>query len=97
MASNKILISDHIMETFLNEYSEDNSIPGSDSSDSSGSERPEPREIALISDLSDEAKPETTPSYCPPLPPFTANVPLNIEIMSFMNYFFCKLLSSVYL
>jgi hypothetical protein len=90
MASKKILSSDHIMETFLSEDSEDNSIPGSDSSDSSGSERPEPREIALISDLSDETTPEMTPSYCPPLPPFTANVRLNIEIMSFVNSSFAN-------
>jgi hypothetical protein len=62
------------------------------SSESSENERPESPEIALIIDVTDEATPETSPSYCPPLLPFTTNSGLNTDIqntdvMSFVNLF----------
>jgi hypothetical protein len=53
---------------------------------------PESPEIALISDVADEATHETSPGYCPHLPPSTANAGLNtniqnIDVMSLVNLF----------
>jgi hypothetical protein len=53
---------------------------------------PESPEIASISDVADEATPETSPGYGPPLPRFTENAGLNTDIqnsvvMSFMSLF----------
>jgi hypothetical protein len=92
MASKKILSGNCILEILFNEDSEDSLFPESNSSQSSGSERPESEAVAMISDISDEAMLETLPSCCPPLPPFTANVGLNTDIenadvMSFVKLF----------
>jgi hypothetical protein len=92
MASKKVFSGDHIMEMLFNEDSEDSLNPESNSSESSDSEMPESPEIALMSDIADEATPETSPSYSPHLPPFTANTGLNtdiqdIDVMSFVNLF----------
>jgi hypothetical protein len=86
MASKPILCGDCIMEVSFNKDSETNS------SESSDNERPESPEIALIIDITDEATPETWPSYYPPLLPFTANAGPNTDIqntdvMSFVNLF----------
>jgi hypothetical protein len=80
MASKKILRGDHIMKVLFNADSEDDLIPYSDSSQSSGSERPESTAIFVISDILDEATPKTLPSHCLPLPAFTANACLNTDI-----------------
>jgi hypothetical protein len=80
IASKKILSGDHIMEVLFNTDSEDDLIPDSDSSRSSGIERPESPEISVISDISHEATHKTLPSHCLPLPPFTANSGLKTDI-----------------
>jgi hypothetical protein len=81
MASKKILSGDRIMEVLFNEESEGGLIPECDSNESSDSERPGSPEIALISDVADEATPDTVPS-CLPLPPFTTNTGLNTNIQN---------------
>jgi hypothetical protein len=81
------------MEALFNEDSDDHLISESDSSKSSDRERPESPEIALISHFADEVTPETSPSYCPSVPPFTTgNEGLNsdiqsTEVESFVNLF----------
>jgi hypothetical protein len=80
------------MEVLLNEDSEDCLIPKCNCNESSDSERSESPKIALISDVADGATPETLPSRCPRLPPFTANISLNADIqntavMSFVTSF----------
>jgi hypothetical protein len=95
MASKKILSGDHLMEELFNKYSEDNLIPESDSGESNDSERPESLEIALISDVSDEATPETSQSYSVPLQPFTANTGLITAIQN-TEFFFVNLFIYLY-
>jgi hypothetical protein len=70
------------MEILFNEDSQDDLIPQCDSYDLSDSERPGSPEITLISDVADEATPETLPSCCLPPPPFTANTDLNTNIQN---------------
>jgi hypothetical protein len=55
-------------------------IPESDFSESGDGERPKSPEIAIDSDISDEATPKTWPSYFPSLRPFTMNVSLNRKL-----------------
>jgi hypothetical protein len=88
MGSKKILSGDHIMEVLFNEDSDHNLIPETDFNESSDNEKPESPEIILITDVADEAIPETSPGYCPPFPPFAANAGLNTDIQStdFMTF-----------
>jgi hypothetical protein len=79
------------MEVLSHEDHEDGVILEINSSQSRDSERPESREIAIISNISDEATPETSPSFCLPLPQFAAN-DMNTDIenkdaMSFVNVY----------
>jgi hypothetical protein len=54
---------DRITEVLFNEGFEDDLIPESVSTKSSDSERPESPDTALISDVADQATPETSPRY----------------------------------
>jgi hypothetical protein len=72
------------MEVFSNEDHEDGLILEIDSSQSRDNERPESPEIAMISNVSDEATPETSPSFCLPLPQFAAN-DMNTDISLISN------------
>jgi hypothetical protein len=70
------------MEVLFNKDYDDNLIPETDSNESSDSKEPESTEITLITDVADEVTPETSPGYCPPFPPFTANAGLNTDIQN---------------
>jgi hypothetical protein len=75
-----------------NENSEDDLIPESDSSESSDNERPESPDISMISDVANEATPETSPRHCSPLPRFKTKAGLNTniqntDVMSFVSLF----------